>query len=140
MLNLSVRSSSTTSSVPFDEARVELSPFAIAFLQREVEEHRGAAAFFAVDHDRTAVLLHDGLRDAEPEPRARGLGGEERIEQLGQRAARDADASVDDAHLLHLEPAGCAAALAAVVPAPPPVARAAVVRAPAAAARTGAGW
>src|SRR5262252_7464932 len=104
MLNLSVRSSSTTSSVPFDRARVELSPFAIPFLQREVEEHRGAAAFLAVDRDRSAVLLHDGLRDAEAQPRARGLGGEERVEELRQRAARDADAGVDDAHLLHLDP------------------------------------
>src|SRR5262245_39389485 len=104
MLNLSERSSSTTSSVPFEEARVVLSPFAIPFLQREVEEHRGAAAFLAVHRDRAAVLLHDGLRDAQTQPGAGGLGGEEGIEQLGQRAARDADAGVDDAHLLDLEP------------------------------------
>src|SRR5262252_44046 len=104
MLNLSVRSSSTTSSVPFEDARVELSPFAIPFLQREVEEHGRAAAFLAVHRDRAAVLLHDGLRDAEPQAGARGLRGEERVEQLRQRAARDADAGVDDAHLLDLEP------------------------------------
>src|SRR5262252_1548087 len=113
MLNLKLRSSSTTSRVPFEGARVELSPFAIPFLQREVEEHRGAAAFLAVDRDRAAVLLHDGLRDAEPKPRARGLRGEEGIEQLRERAARDADAGVDDAHLLRLDPARLAATLAA---------------------------
>src|SRR5262245_5702263 len=117
MLNLSVRSSSTTSSVPFEDALVELSPFAIPFLQREVEEHGGAAAFLAVHRDRAAVLLHDGLRDAEPQAGARGLRGEERVEQLRQRATRDPHAGVEDAHLLALDPrrvAGAAAAAALV--------------------------
>src|SRR5690349_20640361 len=109
MLNLRLRSSSTTSNVPFDGARVELSPFAIPFLQREVEEHGGAAAFLAVDRDRAAVFLHDGLGDAEAQAGAGGLGGEERVEQLGQRTARDADAGVDHAHLLGLEPGRVAA-------------------------------
>src|SRR6185369_4075110 len=104
MLNLSVRSSSTTSNVPFDGARVELSPFAIPFLQREVEEHGRAAAFLAVDRDRAAVLLHDGLRDAQAQSGPGRPGGEEGVEQLRQRAARDADAGVDHAHLLRLEP------------------------------------
>src|SRR5262249_54572627 len=119
MLNRSVRSSSTTSSVPFEDARVELSPFAIAFLQREVEEHGGAAALLAVDRDRAAVFLHDRRGDAGPQAGARGLGGEERVEQLGQRAARDADAGVDHAHLLELEPAPLGrAAVPALVLAP----------------------
>src|SRR5262245_45885939 len=123
MLNRSERSSSTTSSVPLDCARVELSPFAMSLLQREVEEHRGPAAFLAVHRDGAAVLLHDGLRDAETEPGALGLGGEERVEQLGQHAARDAHAVVDDAHLLRFDPrcapgllaAGFAAGLAGVL-------------------------
>src|SRR5689334_494591 len=124
MLKRSERSSSTTSSVPLDCVRVELSPFAISLLQREVEEHGRAAAFFAVHRDRAAMLLHDGLGDAESEPRSRGLGREERIEQLRERAARDADAGVDGADLLDLEPR-CAAVLG-----PPLVAVAALLRTP----------
>src|SRR5262249_15471041 len=128
MLNLSVRSSSTTSSVPFEDALVELSPFAIPFLQREIEEHGGAAAFLAVHRERAAVLLHDGLRNAEPQAGARGLRGEERVEQLRQRPARDAHAGVDDAHLLALDPgrvrgrgtvAGAVRVAARVLGAPP---------------------
>src|SRR5258708_31434164 len=104
MLKRRERSSSTTRSVPFDCARVELSPFAISLLQREVEKHGGAATFLAVDRDGTAVFLHDGLRDAEPQAGARGLRGEERVEQLRERAAWDAHPCVDDAHLLDLDP------------------------------------
>src|SRR5207244_10770097 len=51
----------------------------------------------------TAMLLHDGLADREPEPGAAWLGGEERIEQLRELAARDAAAGIDHADLLQLE-------------------------------------
>src|SRR5260221_11150857 len=86
----SERSSSTTSSVWGVWVRVGLSPLAMAFLQGEVEHHRGPAALPAGDLDAPLMLVHDRLGDREPQPGADGLGGEERMEQLAQHAARHA--------------------------------------------------
>ena len=84
----------------YQQVRVMLSPFAMAFLQWEVKEHRGTASLAAVDGDRASMLLDDRLRDAEPQAGALGPGGEERIEHLLEHTFRDADAGIDDAHLL----------------------------------------
>src|SRR5438552_18982773 len=81
-----------------------LSPLAMPFLHGETQEHGRPAALAARHLDGAAVLLHDGLRNRQPEPGAPGLGREERIEKLGEHAARHADAGVADAHALDLGP------------------------------------
>src|ERR1044071_241391 len=105
MENRSERSSSTTSRVWTVCVAGGLASLAMSFLHGESQEHGRAASFAARHLDDTAVLLHDGLADRKPEAGAARLGGKERIEQLGQHLARDADAGVDHADLLILEEA-----------------------------------
>src|SRR5438094_3777025 len=81
-----------------------LSPLAMPFLHGETQKHGRPAALAARHLDGAAVLLHDGLRNRQPEPGAPGLGREERIEKLGEHAARHADAGVADAHALYPSP------------------------------------
>lgn len=52
--------------------------------QRQSNGYRGSALKLALDADRTPVLLHDTMDDAQPQARAAAdrLGGKERIEDL----------------------------------------------------------
>src|SRR5436190_20779463 len=102
MLKRSERSSSTTSRVCAVCVAGGLASLAMTFLHGKTQEHGRAASFAARHLDGAAVLLHDGLADRKPEAGAAGLGREERVEQLGQRVARDPDAGVDHADLLQL--------------------------------------
>src|SRR5262245_61004682 len=98
------RSSSTISSVCAVAARTSVSPLAMSLLHGEVEEHGGAVVLAARHLDGAAMLVHDGLRDRQPQPGALGFGREERVEQLRQNAAWHAHAGVAHAHLLVLDP------------------------------------
>src|SRR6185295_4134827 len=103
-LKRSERSSSTISTAGALCVWVSSSPFTLAFLHGEVEQHGRPALLAAGDLDRASVLLHDALRNREPEAGAPGLGREERVEHLGQDPARNPDPGVDDPHLLVLDP------------------------------------
>src|SRR5262249_60702278 len=59
------------------------------------DAHAGAASWRAVEGDLAAVEIDDLLDDGHAEPRAGGLGGEERQEDLVAITRRNADAVVD---------------------------------------------
>src|SRR5690606_654782 len=71
--------------------------------RRAGQEHPepGAPAGLAVHLDPAAVLRHDAVADRQPQPGAppRRLGGEERLEDLGQFRPGDADTGVLDLDL-----------------------------------------
>src|SRR5882724_1658138 len=59
-------------------------------LDRELDREGGTTAGRALDAQRAAVLPDDAVGDAEPEPGAVALGGDERVEHLGDDVGGDA--------------------------------------------------
>src|SRR5712692_8317906 len=99
----------------------------VVMLRREVQvgnerehdpKHRSAARH-APEDDAAAVVLHDLVRDGQPEPGAGVLGGEERIEDAIGRRGRDPRPAVLhlDLHAAVEGPADTRGRLAAIAPA-----------------------
>src|SRR5215470_8928071 len=71
----------------------------VSGMARQGEGEGGAEAGRAAHVDLAAMLLDDPVNQREPEPRPLFLGREERLEEMGQIARRDAFARVTDRDL-----------------------------------------
>src|SRR5712691_3208005 len=67
--------------------------------EREHDPERRPGARHTPEIDAAAVLLHDLVRDGQPEPGARGLRGEERVEDAVGRRGRNPRSAVLDLDL-----------------------------------------